>query len=37
MFQLGGHAIYLGTNDLQLSKGESIEDQQGHYHYIWIV
>src|SRR5215203_5730723 len=26
MFQLGGHAIYLGTNDLQLSKGESIED-----------
>ena len=26
MLQLGGHAIYLGTNDLQLSKGESIED-----------
>ena len=26
MFQLGGHAIALGTNDLQLSKGESIED-----------
>ena len=22
MFQLGGHAIALGTNDLQLSKGE---------------
>src|SRR5919107_5150193 len=26
MFQLGGHAIYLGTNDMQLSRGESIED-----------
>jgi ornithine carbamoyltransferase len=26
MFQLGGHAIYLGINDTQLSKGETIED-----------
>ncbi|MGD0916667.1 MAG: ornithine carbamoyltransferase [Thermodesulfobacteriota bacterium] len=26
MFQLGGHALYLGTNDLQLGRGESIAD-----------
>jgi len=26
MFQLGGHAINLATNDMQLSRGESIED-----------
>ena len=26
MFQLGGHALTLSTNDLQLSRGESIAD-----------
>ena len=26
MFQLGGHALTLSTNDLQLSRGESISD-----------
>jgi ornithine carbamoyltransferase len=26
MFQLGGHALNLSTNELQLSRGESIED-----------
>jgi ornithine carbamoyltransferase len=26
MFQLGGHALYLGINDLQLSRGETIGD-----------
>ncbi len=26
MFQLGGKPIYLGVNDIQLSRGESIED-----------
>ena len=26
MFQLGGHALTLHPNDLQLSRGESIED-----------
>jgi ornithine carbamoyltransferase len=26
MEQLGGHAVFLGTNDLQLRRGETIED-----------
>ena len=26
MFQLGGHAINLSANDMQLSRGESVED-----------
>lgn len=26
MFQLGGGAVYLGSNDMQLSRGETIED-----------
>jgi ornithine carbamoyltransferase len=26
MYQLGGDAVYLGANDIQLSRGESVED-----------
>ena len=26
IYQLGGHSIYLSTNELQLSRGESLED-----------
>ena len=26
MYQLGGHALFLNTNDLQIGRGESIED-----------
>ncbi len=26
MYQLGGNAVYLGANDIQLSRGETVED-----------
>src|ERR671939_1131274 len=26
MYQLGGDAVYLGANDIQLSRGETVED-----------
>src|SRR5512143_2864502 len=26
MFQLGGHALFLGKNDIQMGRGESVED-----------
>ena len=26
MFQLGGHALYLGANDIQLQRGETVAD-----------
>ncbi len=36
MFQLGGHALNLSADDLQIKRGETIEDTVRHSHDMLI-
>ena len=37
MFQLGGHALTLSPNDLQLSRGESLKTLQNISRYVNVL